>query len=175
MRFYIRQIVFGKHAHPAVFLCVKAPWFYNEHLSKFTLNAWGISYHPVEILEWRISNSLLSKVCYLLKQKKLPSKIYFENQRFFHLTSGSITTFLYKVFRKFKEYFFSKNSKTHRRLLTKAFEKVFMKGIWLVHKSSFICETPGYHHMSAASNAVTRDYFSHDPTIWSKIYTLFYL
>ena len=57
---------------------------------------------------------------------------------------------------------------THRRLLTKAFEKVFIKGIWLVHKSSFICETPGYHHMSAASNAVTRDYFSHDPTIWSK-------
>ena len=39
--------------------------------------------------------------------------------------------------------------------------------IWLVHRSTFICETPGYHHLDAASNAVTRDYFSHNATIWS--------
>ena len=42
--------------------------------------------------------------------------------------------------------------------------------IRLVHRSTFICKTPGYHHLSAASNAVTRDYSSHNPTIWSKIY-----
>ena len=38
--------------------------------------------------------------------------------------------------------------------------------IWLVHRSTFICKTPGYHHLGAASNAVTRNYFSHNATIW---------
>ena len=46
--------------------------------------------------------------------------------------------------------------------------------IWLVHRSTFICETPGYNHLSAASNAVTRNYFSHNPTIWSKIYLILF-
>ena len=39
-----------------------------------------------------------------------------------------------------------------------------VSGIWLVHRSTFICETPEYHHLGTASNAVTRDYFSHNPT-----------
>ena len=44
---------------------------------------------------------------------------------------------------------------------------------WLIRSRKLLSgergrRTPGYHHLSAASNAVTRDYFSHNPTIWSK-------
>ena len=46
--------------------------------------------------------------------------------------------------------------------------------IWLVHRSTFIYKTAGYHHLSAASNAVTRDYFSNNPTIWSRIYLILF-
>ena len=44
---------------------------------------------------------------------------------------------------------------------------------WLIRSRKLLSgergrRTPGYHHLSAASNAVTRDYFSHNLTIWSK-------
>ena len=48
------------------------------------------------------------------------------------------------------------------------YHKWGVSGIWLVHRSTSICKTSGYHHLGAASNAVICDYFSHNPTIWSK-------
>ena len=55
----------------------------------------------------------------------------------------------------------------------KIFVLLFFWKKWLVRSRILISgerdrRTPWYHHLSAASNAVTRDYFSHNPTIWSK-------
>ena len=50
-----------------------------------------------------------------------------------------------------------------------------VSGILVVNRFTFICKTPGYHHMGASSNAVTRDYFTHNATIWSKIYLILFI
>ena len=61
--------------------------------------------------------------------------------------------------------------------ILKIFVFLFFWKKWLVRSRKLLSgergrRTPGYHHLSAASNAVTRDYFSHNLTIWSKLYLI---
>ena len=59
-----------------------------------------------------------------------------------------------------------------------SFQQCLLSGvsrIWLVQRWTLICKTPGYHHLSAESNTVTRDYFKHNPTILLKIYLILFI
>ena len=50
-----------------------------------------------------------------------------------------------------------------------------VSGIWLVHRSTFICKTPGYHHLSAASMRSTAITFHTIRPSGQKIYLILFI